>query len=69
MLHKERNNVKISNYVIAKRVGLVAKRKEMTLKEQAMTVADERRTIGVSVTRKKRTAIDAISNVVEGKFG
>jgi len=62
-------NEKVSNYQIAKRIGIVVTRKEETLKEQAMTVADERRTIGVSVTRKKRTAIDAISNVVEGKFG
>ena len=45
LLNKERSNVKLSNYVIATRVGLVVKRKEETLKEQAMTVADERRTI------------------------
>lgn len=63
------NGENVSNYQIAKRIGIVVTRKEETLKEQAMTVADERRTIGVSVTRKKRTAIDAISNVVEGKFG
>ena len=44
-------------------------RKEETLKEQAMTVADERRTISVAVTRKKKTAIDTINNVVKGKFG
>jgi len=63
------NGENVSNYQIAKRIGIVVTRKEETLKEQAMTVADERRTIGVSVTRKKKTAIDAISNVVEGKFG
>ena len=63
------NDENVSNYQIAKRIGIVVTRKEETLKEQEMTVADERRTIGVSVTRKKRTAIDAISNVVEGKFG
>ena len=69
LLNKERSNVKLSNYVIAKRVGLVVKRKEETLKEQAMTVADERRTISVAVTRKKKMAVDAIRNVAEGKFG
>ena len=69
LLNKERSNVKLSNYVIAKRVGLVVKRKEETLNEQAMTVADERRTISVAVTRKKKMAVDAIRNVAEGKFG
>ena len=69
ILLANRNGENVSNYQIAKRIGIVVTRKEETLKEQAMTVADERRTIGVSVTRKKRTAIDAISNVVEGKFG
>jgi hypothetical protein len=67
--HSQRSNVKLSNYVIAKRVGLVVKRKEETLNEEAMTVADERRTISVAVTRKKKTAVDAIRNVAEGKFG
>ena len=69
VLKKERSNVKLSNYVIAKRVGLVVKRKEETLKEQAMTMSDERRTISVAVTRKKTMAVDAIRNVAEGKFG
>ena len=69
ILLANRNGENVSKYQIAKRIGIVVTRKEETLKEQAMTVADERRTIGVSVTRKKRTAIDAISNVVEGKFG
>ena len=69
LLNNERNNVKLSNYVVAKRVGLVVKRKEETLNEQEMTVADERRTISVSVSRKKKLAIDAIRNVAEGKFG
>ena len=69
LLNKERSNVKLSNYVIAKRVGLAVTRKEETLKEQEMTVADERRTISVAVARKKKTAIDAIRNVAEGKLG
>jgi hypothetical protein len=69
LLSKERSNVKLSNYVIAKRVSLVVKRKEETLKEQEMTVADGRRTILVAVTRKKKTEVDVIRNVAEGKFG
>ena len=69
ILLANRNGENVSNYQIAKRIGIVVTRKEETLKEKAMTVADERRAIGVSITRKKRTAIDAISNVVEGKFG
>lgn len=68
-MNKEPSNVKLFNYVIAKRVGLDVKRKEKTLKEQAMTVADERRTVFVAVTRKKKTAVDAIRNVGEGKYG
>jgi hypothetical protein len=31
--------------------------------------AYEHKVIGVAVSRKKKIAIDAISNVVEGKFG
>jgi hypothetical protein len=69
LLNKERSNVKLSNYVIAKRVSLVVKRKEETLKEQEMTVADGRRTILVAVTRKKKTEVDVIRNVAEGKLG
>lgn len=69
ILLANRNGENVSNYQIAKRLGIVVTRKEETLKEQAMTVSDERRTITVAVTRKKKTAIDAISNVVEGKFG
>ena len=54
LLNKELSNVKLSNYVLAKRVGLVVKSKEDTLKEQAMTLADERRAILVAITRKKK---------------
>ena len=68
LLNKERSNVKLSNYVIEKRVGLVVKRKEETMNEQEMTVADERRTISVAVTRKKKAAVDSIRNVAEGNF-
>ena len=48
---------------------LIITRKEEMLKEQIIDIADKRKVISVAVTRKKNTAIDAISNVVEGKFG
>ena len=63
-------NEKVSNYQIAKRVGLVVKMDKID--EDVRTNRDtayEHKVIGVAVTRKKKTAIDAISNVVEGKFG
>lgn len=69
LLNKERSNAKLSNYAIAKRVGLAVVRKQHTLDAEEMTVADERRTISVAVTRKKRTAIDAIQSVLLGQFG
>lgn len=69
LLDKQRSNSKLSNYSIAKRIGLVVTRKAETLQSQAMTTADERRTISVAVTRKKNTALTAIKNVAEGKFG
>jgi hypothetical protein len=37
--------------------------------DEAYDKVYERKKISVAVTRKKKTAIDAISNVVEGKFG
>ena len=63
-------NEKVSNYQIAKRVGLVVKMDKID--EDVRTDRDtayEHKVIGVAVSRKKKIAIDAISNVVEGKFG
>jgi len=37
--------------------------------DEAYDKAHEHRKISVAVTREKKTAIEAISNVVEGKFG
>ena len=37
--------------------------------DEAYDKAYEHRKISVAVTRKKKTAIDTIINVVEGKFG
>ena len=63
-------NEKVSTYRIAKRVGLVVNRDEID--ENVSTDRDsayEHKLKGVAVSRKKKTAIDAISNVVESKFG
>ena len=39
LLNKERSNIKLSNYVTARHVGLVVTRKEETIKQREMTVA------------------------------
>ena len=60
------NDEKVSNYKLAKAVGIKVGSR---IKDEAYDIANERKKISVAVTRKKKTAIDAISNVVEGKFG
>ena len=60
------NDEKVSNYKLAKAVGLKVGSRTT---DEAYDKAYEQRKISVAVTRKKKTAIDAISNVVEGKFG
>ena len=63
------NEEKILNYQIAKRVDLVVIRKVETLNELIIDIAEQTRAITAAVRRKKTMAKDAISNVVEGKFG
>ena len=60
------NDEKVSNYKLAKAVGIKVGSR---IKDEAYDIAYERKKISVAVTRKKKTAIEAISNVVEGKFG
>ena len=60
------NDEKVSNYKLAKAVGLKVGSRTT---DEAYDKAYEHRKISVAVTRKKKTAIDAISNVVEGNFG
>ena len=60
------NGDKVSNYKLAKAVGLKVGSRTT---DEAYDKAYEHRKISVAVTRKKKTAIDAISNVIEGKFG
>ena len=59
------NDEKVSNYKLAKAVGLKVGSRTT---DEAYDKAYEHRKISVAVTRKKKTAIDAISNVVERKF-
>jgi len=66
ILLAESNDEKVSNYKLAKAVGLKVGSRTA---DEAYDKAYEHRKISVAVTRKKKTAIDAISNVVEGKFG
>jgi len=56
---------KLSNYKIAKRVGIEVGSRT---KDEATDIAYERRKIGIAVTRKKKIAVDIINNVGKGKF-
>ena len=66
ILLAESDGEKVSNYKLAKVVGLKVGSRTA---DEAYDKAYEHRKISVAVTRKKKTAIDAIINVVEGKFG
>jgi len=52
----------VSNYKLAKKVGI-----EITTKDKG-NMSSMRRKISTAVSRKKRTATDAINNVIEGIF-
>ena len=66
ILLAESDGEKVSNYKLAKVVGLKVGSRTA---DEAYDKAYEHRKISVAVTRKKKTAIDTIINVVEGKFG
>tara|TARA_B110000027_G_scaffold6223_1_gene5696 strand:+ start:828 stop:1274 length:447 start_codon:yes stop_codon:yes gene_type:complete len=57
---------KVLNYKLAKVVGLKVGSRT---KDEVYDKAYEHRKISVAVTRKKKTAIEAIIDVVKGKFG
>jgi len=59
------NNKKVSNYKLAKAFRLKV---GSTTKDEAHDKAYEQRKIPVAVTRWRKTAIDAISNIFEGEF-
>jgi len=52
----------VSNFKLSKLVGIKVSSKEMD------NIPSLRRKISVAVSRKKRTATDAINNVIEGIF-
>ena len=61
----ETASVKLSNHKVVKKLGLIVHSK---VDEKLADMASERRTISVSVTRKKKTATGVIDNVVKGMF-
>ena len=61
----ETDGEKVNNYALAKQVGIeVAQRNT----EEEWDAAYTRRVVSVAVSRKKKIAVDAISNVVKGVF-
>ena len=66
ILLAESDGEKVSNYKLAKVVGLKVGSRTT---DEVYDKAYEHRKISVAVTRKKKTAIDAIRNVAEGKLG
>ena len=58
-------DVKLSSYKVAKTLGLIVHSK---VDVEVADVASKTRVISVAVTRKKKTATDAIANVVKGIF-
>ncbi|WP_443643463.1 hypothetical protein ABXT66_10510 [Candidatus Levibacter sp. Uisw_134_01] len=59
------NGEKVDNKKLAKAIGLKV---ECRVKDEAYDAAYEARIVSVAISRKKKLAIDAIANVVEGKF-
>ena len=59
------NDEKVDNKKLAKAIGLKVERR---VKDEAYDAAYEARIVSVAISRKKKLAIDAIANVVEGKF-
>jgi len=59
------NEEKVDNKKLAKAIGLKVERR---VKDEAYDAAYEARIVSVAISRKKKLAIDAIANVVEGKF-
>lgn len=61
----EANGEKVNNYALAKQVGIEVEQRNA---EEEWDVAYKRRVVSVAVSRKKKVAVDAISNVVRGFF-
>ena len=61
----EIEGAKVNNYALAKQVGIEVEQRNT---DEEWNVAYKRRVVSVAVSRKKRVAVDAISNVVKGVF-
>ena len=61
----ETEGTKVNNYTLAKQVGIAV---ELRNTEEERDIANQRRLVSVAVSRKKKVAVDAISNVVKGVF-
>ncbi len=61
----ETNGEKANNYELAKQVGIEVEQRNA---EEEWDVAYKRRVVSVAVSRKKKIAVDAISNVLKGIF-
>ena len=61
----ETEGTKVNNYALAKQVGIEVEQRNT---EEEWDIAYKRRVVSVAVSRKKKVAVDAISNVVKGVF-
>jgi hypothetical protein len=59
------NGEKVDNKKLAKAIGLKVERR---VKDEAYDAAYQSRIVSVAISRKKKLAIDAIANVVNGIF-
>lgn len=61
----EGNGEKVSNYALAKKVGIEVEQRNT---EEEWDVACKRRVVSIAVSRKKKVAVDAINSVANGVF-
>jgi hypothetical protein len=61
----ERNGENVSDYNLAKQVGLAVEQRNS---EEEWDVAYKRRVVSVAVSRKKKVAVNAIKTVANGVF-
>ena len=61
----EIEGTKVNNYALAKQVGIEVEQRNT---DEEWNVAYKRRVVSVAVSRKKKVAVDAISNVVKVIF-
>ena len=61
----EANGEKVNNYALAKQVDIEVEQRNA---EEEWDVAYKRRVVSVAVSRKKKVAVDAISNLEKGVF-